>query len=93
MVPGTGVVTALPLVTFAYGARRIRLATVGFIQYLTPTGMFILGVFLYREPFSSRHLATFLLIWTGLAVYSWDAIRSTASRAAPASGLPPGNPD
>jgi chloramphenicol-sensitive protein RarD len=77
LLPATGVVTAIPLVTFAFGARRIRLATVGFIQYLTPTGMFLLGVFLYREPFTAYHLVTFACIWIGLAVYSVDAVAST----------------
>ena len=74
LVPGTGVVTAIPLVAFAFGARRIRLATVGFIQYLTPTGMFLLGVLLYREPFAREHLITFACIWAGLAIYSVDAV-------------------
>jgi chloramphenicol-sensitive protein RarD len=77
---GTGVVTALPLVTFTFAARRIRLATVGFVQYLTPTGMFLLGVVVYREPFSLQHFATFLCIWAGLAIYSWDTLRTSRRR-------------
>ncbi len=71
-----GVVTALPLLTYAFGARRIRYTTVGFIQYLTPTCMFLLAVFLYREPFSTEQLVSFSCIWTALAVYSWDTAAS-----------------
>ena len=81
LLVGTGLVTALPLVTFAFGARRIRLATVGFIQYLTPTGMFLLGVFLYREEFTKHHLITFGLIWVGLAIYSVDTVRAAKWRS------------
>lgn len=80
LLPLTGPVTALPLMAFAFGARRIRLATVGFLQYLTPTGMFFLGVFAYREEFTGVHLVTFSCIWAGLVVYSLDAVRDTASR-------------
>ncbi len=63
---------------------RLRLSTMGLVQYLTPTGQFLLAVFLYREPFGPAHAAAFALIWTSLALYSWDAIaRSRAARAEP----------
>lgn len=73
-----GVVTAVPLLLFASAARRLRLATIGFLQYLTPTLHFLLAVIVYREPFSTARLISFLFIWTGLACYSWDAYRTLA---------------
>ncbi len=75
LLAGTGLITALPLVAFAYGARRIRLSTVGFMQYLAPTGQFLLGVFAYGEDLSQRHLLTFVLIWIGVAAYWLGTMR------------------
>ena len=57
-----GVLTALPLIWFAEGARRLRLSTMGFLQYLAPTGQFLLAVLAYHEPFSSTKLLAFGLI-------------------------------
>jgi chloramphenicol-sensitive protein RarD len=70
-----GVATAVPLLLFASAARRLRLATIGFLQYLTPTFHFLLAVLLYREPFTRSHLISFLFIWSGLCCYSYDAWR------------------
>jgi chloramphenicol-sensitive protein RarD len=67
-----GVVTAVPLLLFAYGARRIRLSTLGLLQYITPTVQFTLGVWLYREGFSPDRAAAFGFIWAGLALYTAD---------------------
>jgi chloramphenicol-sensitive protein RarD len=72
---GCGVVTSIPLILFAYGARRLKLATVGLLQYIGPTGMLLLGVFLYDEPFSTPTLVTFCLIWTGVILYSMESLR------------------
>ena len=71
----SGVVTAVPLVLFAAGARRLRLTTMGFLQYIAPTITFLLAVFAYGEPFSARQGWTFALIWSGLAFYSLDLLR------------------
>ncbi|MHC5057834.1 MAG: EamA family transporter RarD [Planctomycetota bacterium] len=79
LLAGTGIVTALPLLMFAYGARRIDLTTVGFLQYLGPSVMFVLGVFAYGEQVKGR-LLTFALIWAGLAVFSWDGIAAQRRR-------------
>jgi chloramphenicol-sensitive protein RarD len=68
-----GVVTATPLLWFAQAARRLRLSTLGFLQYLAPTGHFLLAVFAYGEPFTSTHLLAFGAIWTALLIYSLDA--------------------
>jgi chloramphenicol-sensitive protein RarD len=74
LLAGTGVVTAVPLLLFAHGARRVRLTTVGILQYLAPTGTFLLGVLLYREPFDRTRLVTFVLIWAAVAIYAADAL-------------------
>jgi chloramphenicol-sensitive protein RarD len=68
-----GVVTAVPLLMFAYGAQRIRLTTLGLLQYLAPTVQFLLGYFLYREPFDAARLQAYGLIWCGLALYTADS--------------------
>ncbi len=73
---GSGVVTSLPLLCFAYGARRVTLTTVGFLQYLAPMGQFLLGVFVFKEKFTSQHMITFALIWVAIAIYSWDSVRN-----------------
>ena len=75
-----GVVTAVPLLLFAAAARRLKLATIGFLQYITPTLHFLLAVAVYGEPFSTTHLASFLCIWAGLACYSWDAWRALSAQ-------------
>lgn len=75
LLPLIGVMTATPLLLFASAARRLRLATIGFLQYLTPSMHFALAVLLYHEPFTRTHLMTFILIWSGLSLYSFDAAR------------------
>jgi chloramphenicol-sensitive protein RarD len=73
---GTGVFTAVPLLFFNLGARRINLSTVGLMQYVAPSGMFLLAVLVYGEPFSATQAWTFVMIWTALAVYSIDSVRT-----------------
>ena len=67
-----GVVTSIPLLCFAYGARRIRLATLGLLQYIAPTVQFLIGLLVYREPFDSARFQCYLFIWAGLILYSAD---------------------
>lgn len=74
-----GVVTSLPLLLFAAAARLLRLATIGFLQYLTPTLHFLIAVVLYREPFTAANLASFGFIWLGLLLYSLNALRMVRS--------------
>jgi chloramphenicol-sensitive protein RarD len=73
LVLSVGVVTAVPLLLFAYGAQRIRLTTLGLLQYLAPTVQFLIGYFVYREPFDAARLQAYGLIWCGLAIYSADS--------------------
>ncbi|MEI6207517.1 MAG: EamA family transporter RarD [Desulfuromonadales bacterium] len=68
-----GVVTAVPLLLFATAARRLKLATIGFLQYITPTLHFLLAVLVYGESFTLSNLSSFILIWSGLCFYSVDA--------------------
>jgi chloramphenicol-sensitive protein RarD len=75
LLMGCALVTAIPLLFFTLGARRLYLSTLGLLQYIAPSCMFILAVFLFREPFSSVQVVTFILIWTALAIYSSDSVR------------------
>ncbi len=83
MLVAAGIVTAIPLLLFAYGARRIRFATLGLLQYIAPTVQFILGVALYHEPFTRERAVSFALIWAGLAFYTADNLLAQR-RATPA---------
>ena len=75
LIPVAGVITVTPLVLFSYGARRIPLATVGLLQFLTPSAHLLLATRLYGEPFTASHVATFVLIWSALALYLGDLFR------------------
>ncbi len=75
LLAAAGAITAVPLVWFALAVRRLRLSTMGFLQYLAPSLQLALAVWLYREPFTRSHLVTFGFIWTSLGLYSWDAVR------------------
>ena len=67
-----GAVTAVPLILFTLGVRRIPLSTAGLLQYIAPTCTFLLAVLLYGEPFTTAHAVSFGLIWTALVIYSLD---------------------
>ena len=73
---GTGVLTATPLLLFNLGAKRITMASLGFIQYTAPTCMLLLGITLFGEPFTLVQAITFGSIWLALAIYSWDLLYS-----------------
>ena len=77
-----GPLTAIPLLLFAAGARLVRLSTMGFLQYLAPSISLVLAVFLYHEPFTQAHAVTFALIWSALALVSWEAYRRERYSAA-----------
>ena len=95
LLVSTGIVTAVPLFWFGYAARHLRLTTLGFLQYLSPTGSFFLGVFAYHEPFTRSHVITFGLIWIALAIFTFEAVirwrsgrvRETAGEVFAASAL------
>ena len=66
----SGVVTSIPLLLFAKGAKRVSLTTLGFVQYITPTISLLIGVFVYGETFTLAHRICFVLIWISLLIYS-----------------------
>lgn len=84
LLAGAGVVTAVPLLLFAAAARRLEFSTLGFIQYLSPTITFLLGLSVFHEPLRPVQLGSFALIWLAIAVFTWDLLarRSHAARAA-----------
>ena len=69
LLVGAGVVTTIPLLMFASAARRIPLTSIGVLQYLAPTIQFLIGVFLYREPFDHTQLIGFSLVWVALILF------------------------
>jgi len=83
----TGAVTSVPLFCFAYGARRLRLVTVGITQYISPTISFLLGAFLYKEPLARIQMITFACVWTALALYTAESIMVARRSVKPGSSL------
>ncbi|WP_027162679.1 EamA family transporter RarD [Mesorhizobium sp. WSM1293] len=79
---GCGPVTSVPLLLFAFGAKLLRLSTIGIMQYIAPTMVFLIAVLIFDEPFGTIQAIAFALIWAALAVYSWSML-TTARRAAP----------
>lgn len=88
-VPGTGavvlsllagIITAIPLILFGHASQRLTLSTLGFMQYLAPTLQLLIGVLIYGEAFTGRHLAAFGLIWTGILVFSIPQLAAHRNR-------------
>jgi len=71
---GCAPLTTVPLLFFTLGAKRIYLSTLGLIQYIGPSGMFLLALFYYHEPFSAAQIWTFVMIWAALVIYSTDSV-------------------
>lgn len=69
-----GVVTGLPLLAFSAGAKQVPLTVLGLLQYVAPTIQFMIGIWLYREPFSTNQLIGFAFIWTALLLYSLEGV-------------------
>lgn len=80
LLVSAGAITAVPLLLFTHGARRLPLATIGFLQYLAPTLQFLLAVVVFREPFTGSHLTAFGCIWAALALFTWDLHRRRITR-------------
>jgi len=76
-----GVVTVLPLYWFAQGAKRIPLSSVGFLQYIAPTLMLVIGIFVYSETFTRAHLVSFGFIWVALTLYSLTLVKASRAKA------------
>jgi len=83
LLAAAGPITAVPLLMFAAGARRIKMSTLGLLQYIAPSLQLLLGVYLYGEPFGGERLAGFAVIWSALAVYSLEGLwRAWSARTA-----------
>lgn len=85
LMVAAGPITVLPLLAFAFAARRIRLSTLGILQFLGPTMQFLCGLY-FGEPFTFAHAICFSLIWAGVILFAWDGYRNRpkAARIAPA---------
>jgi chloramphenicol-sensitive protein RarD len=79
---GCGLVTALPLMIFANGVKLLRLSTIGIMQYIVPTMIFLIAVFAFEEPLGVARTIAFPLIWAGLGLYSRSLLRQSRSRPA-----------
>ncbi|OYU18130.1 MAG: protein RarD [Rhodobacteraceae bacterium PARR1] len=75
LLAGTGLVTAIPLMVYANGAKLLRLSTIGVLQYIAPTMIFLTAVFVFGEPFGMARAVAFPMIWAALAVYTWELVR------------------
>jgi len=72
---GCGVITAVPLMIYANGAKLLRLSTIAIMQYLTPTMVFLIAVFVFAEPFGQARAIAFPMIWVALILYSSEIVR------------------
>ena len=82
---GAGLVTTIPLLLFASAAKQIPLTIVGLLQYIAPTLQFLIGVFVYKEPFDHAHLIGFAIVWVALIIF---ALESYMANRAPAQPIP-----
>lgn len=76
LLVGSGLVTSVPLLLFAYAARHMRLMTLGLLQYLSPTITFLLGAFVFHETVNPAAMVTFGCIWSALLIYTWSGLRA-----------------
>ncbi|WP_208539053.1 EamA family transporter RarD [Algihabitans albus] len=87
LLAAAGPVTAIPLIWYAAGARRLRYTTIGFLQYLAPTCHFLIAVLVFGEPFDTAQLVTFACIWAAVAIFTADGVmRSRRTGAVRESG-------
>ena len=81
MLMGCGVVTTIPLVLYANGAKLLRLSTIAILQYIAPTMIFLIAVFVFQEPFDGAKLLAFPLIWAALVIYSTTLFNQMRKKA------------
>ena len=80
LLVASGPITAIPLMMFASAVRRMDFVTIGFVQFLAPSLVFIQGLWLFHEPLGTTQLACFGLIWTACGIYCWDLIARVRAR-------------
>lgn len=81
LLAASGLATAIPLLLFAVAARSMPLSTLGFVQFLSPTIAFVLGLVVFGERLEPARLACFALIWASIAIYCWDMVRRARTAA------------
>lgn len=74
LLAASGLVTAVPLIFYGNGAKLLKLSTIGIMQYIAPSIIFIIAVFVFREPFDTVRLIAFMMIWAALAVYTLPSL-------------------
>lgn len=79
-----GVITALPLLLFGYAARTIPLSLLGILQYIAPTFQFLLGIYLFQEPFTTTLLVGFAFIWLALLIFTLEGLYTRRKQVAAA---------
>ena len=84
-----GIVTAIPLMIYANGAKLLRLSTIGIMQYIAPTMIFVIAVFVFGEPFGTAKLVAFAFIWVALFIYSGSMLRTARAKRLAAAELKP----
>lgn len=82
---GCGAVTAVPLMIYANGAKLLRLSTIGILQYIAPTMIFLIAVFVFDEPFGSARMIAFPMIWVALIIYSTSMLRQMRQKSVKAA--------
>ena len=85
LLVGAGVVTAVPLILFTFGAKALRLSTIGLMGYIGPSLIFLFSFTLLGETLTATNAITFAIIWTALALYSWSAFARPATSASTSS--------
>lgn len=81
LLMGTGVITSVPLILYAYGARHLPFTTLGILQYISPTCSLLLGVFVFQEEFTFGRMVSLAAVWTALAIYTVGGIRARKTAA------------
>ncbi|MGB8313042.1 MAG: EamA family transporter RarD [Aestuariivirga sp.] len=87
LLMGCGVMTSTALIFFAASVRLLRYSTAGLLQYISPTLVFLTAVFIFGEPMDRWKLLSFVILWIGLAIYSYSALRDEKNRRAEAEAL------
>ena len=88
LLMGCGIVTAIPLILYGNGAKLLRLSTIGMLQYIAPTMIFIMAVFVLGEEFGRAEWIAFPLIWLALVIFTWSLFQARRSSQGPAASEP-----
>jgi chloramphenicol-sensitive protein RarD len=80
LLASCGLVTAVPLMVYANGAKLLKLSTIGIMQYISPTMIFLVAVFLFGEPFGTARMIAFPIIWAALAIYTFALFRQSRAK-------------